>query len=163
MAKEIETIGSRYAIIVVIVSIALIQFVLSLISLVKNTNSVYLLVDLFQNYPLPASVGILSLFVSAHYFGKKAGVKLKNDTRLGSSIGFTTALQVLAELTLTLWLAVVIQTSWNDGFNLWFSMYLLLRVAIPIIMLGLPLALLMGYGFGMVLKKKLKVIRHNPS
>ncbi|RDV10709.1 hypothetical protein DXT99_26100 [Pontibacter diazotrophicus] len=156
MTKEIESIGSRYAIIAVIASVGLIQFVLFLISLAKNTAAANTLVDLFLNYPLPASAGILSLLISAHFFGKKAGLKLEKDIRLGSSIGFTTAIQVLAVVALTLSLAVVIQISWNEGFNLLFSMYFLLRVAVPILLLGLPLALLMGYSFGVVLKNKLK-------
>src|SRR5688572_2469217 len=105
MKEKIELRGSQYAIIAVSTSIGLILLVVFLIRLTTNPDVVEMLVKLFQNFPFPIIIGILSLFLSAYYFGKKAGLKLGRDIRLGSSIELTTALKVLAVLALSVSLA----------------------------------------------------------
>lgn len=156
MTEKIELKGSQYAIIAVSTSIGLILLAMFLIKLTTNPNVVKMLVNLFQNFPFPIIIGTLSLFISAYYFGKNAGVELERDTRFGSSIGLTTALKVLAVLALTVSLVGAIQISWSEGFRPLLSIYFLLRVAVPIFLMGLPLAFLMGYGFGYLLVNKLK-------
>ena len=106
MTEKIELKGRQYAIIAVSISIGFILLAVFLIKFTSNPNMVKMLVDLFKHFPLPIILGILSLFLSAYYFGGNAGVKLGHDIRLGSSIGLTSALKVLAVLALTVSLAV---------------------------------------------------------
>lgn len=162
MKEKIELSGSKYAIIAVSTSIGLILLVVFLIRLTTNPDVVEMLVDRFQNFLFSIIIGIFSLFLSAYYFGRKAGYKIGRDSMLGSSIGLTTALKVLAVLALSVSLGAVIQISWHGSFHPILSVYFLLRIAVPIFLLGLPFAFLMGYGFGMVLMSKLKT-RHNPT
>jgi uncharacterized integral membrane protein len=156
MTEKIELKGRQYAIIAVSISIVFILFAVFLIKLTTNPNVVKMLANLFQHFPLPIILGILSLFLSAYYFGGNAGVKLGRDIRLGSSIGLTTALKVLAVLALTVSLAGAVQISWGEGFNPVLSVFFLLRIAVPIFLLGLPFAFLLGYGFGYLLFNELK-------
>ncbi|MFB9865486.1 hypothetical protein [Rufibacter immobilis] len=155
MKEEIGLRGSKYGIIAVCTSISLLLLIVCIIRFTSNPAVVGMLINLFHNFPLPIIIGILSLFFSAYYFGKKAGFELARDNRLGSSVGLTTALKVLTVLALAVAWATVIQISWQGGFSLLFSIFYLLRVAVPVFLLGLPFAFLMGYGFGTLLKNKL--------
>ncbi|MER2996475.1 hypothetical protein [Pontibacter populi] len=162
MTERLELSGRKYAIIAVSISILLILFVILLIRLTTNPDVVEMLIKLFQNSPFPIINGILSLFLSAYYFGKKAGYKLGRNISLGSSIGLTTALKVLVVLALSVSLTAVVQISWDEGFHPILSVYFMLRIAVPVFLLGLPFAFLMGYGFGMVLQKELKSNKISP-
>lgn len=156
MTEKAKLKGSQYAIIAVSISIGIILLAVFLISLTTNPNIVKMLINLFQSFPFPIIIGTLSLFVSAYYFGKNASIELGRDIRLGSSIGLTTALKVLVVVASTIPLVGVIQMNWSEGFHPFLSIYFLLRIAVPIFLLGLPFAILMGYGFGNLLVKQLK-------
>jgi hypothetical protein len=109
MTKKLESKGSRYALTAVIISIALCLIAVFLLSANTNPAVVSPLLQLYNEIPVPITTGIISLFMSAHYFGKKAGAQLEKDRRFGSFIGLTTALQVLVVTALTLSLSVVLQ------------------------------------------------------
>ncbi|AIZ63432.1 hypothetical protein PK28_06550 [Hymenobacter sp. DG25B] len=140
----------------VIIAIGLVLFIIFLINLTINPNVVEKINNDINNFYFPVIIGILSLFVSANYFGRKAGVKINKDTNAQSSGGFVAALQVLIISALTVSLAEVIQISWIEGFDVFIAFYFLLRIAVAMFLLGFPFALLLGYGFEYLLIKKLK-------
>ncbi|WP_303310776.1 hypothetical protein [Hymenobacter sp. BT730] len=156
MTKKAGVKGSLYAILAVSAGMALVLLVVFLIKLTTNPNVVKMIADDFQEFAFPVIAGILSIFLSAYYLGKIAGVKIGRNNKAQSSIGFIAALKILTVFSLIVSIAVVIQISWLSGFDAYLSFYFLLRIAVPIFLLGLPLALLLGYGFEYLLSNKLK-------